>query len=154
MDDPVDEAARPVRPVRRRDRHGRAGRGPQVGTVPGVRRARPTPGARFDAVVLAVVSVVDAPWHAHLAALGELEYAVEEMPLLPDDWDDDVPLGSLVRARAGQPHRIVLFRRPLERRSESRTDLEELVRRVVAELLAELLGTTPDTVDPGYDPDA
>lgn len=138
-------------PVRRRDRHGRGGRGAPLLPPPGVRDPRPTRGQRFDAIVLAVVSEVDGPWREHL---GELEYAVEDLPILPDGWDRPVPLGALVAPTADHPHRIVLFRRPLERRAEDRTTLEMLVRRVVAELLGELLGRSPEDIDPDYDPDA
>lgn len=153
--DPTDVDAGPpadatAPPVRRRDRHGRADRGPRLAVPPGVRDPRPGRGERFDRIVLAVVGEVDAPWRD---ALGELEYAVEDLPILPDDWDRPVPLGALVQPRDDHPRRIVLFRRPLERRAETRTDVELLVRHVVAELLAELLGRAPEEIDPGYDPD-
>ncbi|MDR6176724.1 hypothetical protein QE364_001436 [Nocardioides zeae] len=136
---------------RRRDRHGRGGRGPGLAPSPGLRDPRPTRSQRFDRIVLGVVGHVDAPWRAEL---GELEYVVEEMPLLPDGWTDEAPLASVVPATADHPPRVVFFRRPLERRSETRLDLEELVRRVATEQLAELLGVSPETVDPDYDPDA
>jgi hypothetical protein len=42
-----------------------------------------------------------------------VEFAVEETPLVPDDWDAaTVPLASLVRGSGGTPTRLVLFRRP------------------------------------------
>lgn len=137
-------------PVRRRNRHGRGRSGPLLRPPRGVRDPRPTRSARFDQIVLGVVSDVDGPWRG---ALGELEYAVEDLPLLPADWDAPVPLAQLVPAGPGHPRRIVLFRRPLERRSESRTELELLVRNVVAQQLAELLGIAPEDIDPDFDPD-
>lgn len=97
-----------------------------------------------------MVSEIDRPWREHL---GELEYAVEDLPLLPDDWDEAVPLAALVPAGSGHPQRIVLFRRPLERRCESRFDLEYLVRNVIARQLAEVLGVGPDVIDPDFDGD-
>ncbi len=43
-------------------------------------------------------------------------------------------------ARKGAPTRLVLFRRPIEHRAETRSDLEALVLTVVVEQVAELLG--------------
>ena len=84
--------------------------------------------------------------------LGLVEYAVEDAPMLPDDWGDaTVPLSSLVRGKGGDPTRLVLFRRPIEHRAETRADLEALVHTVVVEQLAELLNLTPEQVDDRYD---
>lgn len=100
---------------------------------------------RFDQVVLEVVTPLDARWQGRL---GLVEYAVEDAPLLPDDWGDTtVPLSSLVRGKGQQPTRLVLFRRPIEHRAESRTDLVALVHTVVVEQLAELMGVDPDDVE-------
>jgi predicted Zn-dependent protease with MMP-like domain len=107
-----------------------------------------TPRERFDQLVLAVVGPLDERWHRHL---GLVEYAVEDAPMLPDDWGDStVPLSSLVRGKGEQPTRLVLFRRPIEHRAETRDDLEALVHTVVVEQLAELLNLTPDQVDERY----
>ena len=44
-----------------------------------------------------------------------MEYAVEDTPQIPDDWDSaTVPLSSLVRGAGATPTRLVLFRRPIE----------------------------------------
>ena len=49
----------------------------------------------FDSLVLDVVHDLDERWHAEL---GLVEFAVEETPLVPDDWAaDTVPLATLVR---------------------------------------------------------
>ena len=80
-----------------------------------------------------------------------MEYAVEDAPQIPDDWESEtVPLSSLIRGTGGNPTRLVLFRRPIEHRSETRADLEALVLTVVVEQVAELLGVEPSTVDPRY----
>ncbi|MBE7323456.1 metallopeptidase family protein [Nocardioides sp. Y6] len=113
----------------------------QLGT-PALRTER----ERFDAVVLGAVSAVEARWHSRL---GLVEYAVEDTPMVPDDWDDaEVPLATLVRGSGGQPSRLVLFRRPLERRSDTREELRALVLTVVVEQVAALLGMDPEDVDP------
>lgn len=101
---------------------------------------------RFDDLVLAVVTDIESRWEQHL---GLIEYAVEDAPQVPDDWDSGtVPLSSLVRGSGGRPTRLVVFRRPIEHRSASRSDLEAMVLTVVVEQVAELLGIDPEVVDP------
>ena len=132
-----------------RDRHGRGLRGPeilprQLGTP-----ERPTARERFDALVLGIVEEIEARWSARL---GLVEYAVEDAPQIPDDWSaETVPLSSLIRGQGTKPTRIVVFRRPIEHRCESREDLEALVLTVVVEQVAELLGIPAEEVDPRYD---
>ena len=104
---------------------------------------------RFDDLVLGIVTDIDARWQDQL---GLVEYAVEDAPQIPDDWAvGTVPLSSLVRGSGTIPTRLVLFRRPIERRCETRTDLEAMVLTVVVEQVAELLGIDADQVDPRYD---
>jgi predicted Zn-dependent protease with MMP-like domain len=102
--------------------------------------------------VLRVVAEIDGRWADRL---GMVEYAVEDAPQVPDDWDTPtVPLASLVRAGGATPTRLVLFRRPIEHRCEGRAELEGLVFAVVVEQVAELLGVDASEVDPRYrDPD-
>lgn len=131
-----------------RDRRGRGQRGP--GIVPRDPRIpeRPTRRERFDRLVLDIVTEIDARWHQQL---GLVEYAVEDTPLLPDDWGEEtVPLSSLVRGTGGDATRLVVFRRPIEHRCESRADLEAMVLTLVVEQVAELLGLPPEDVDPRY----
>jgi predicted Zn-dependent protease with MMP-like domain len=110
----------------------------------------PTPRERFDDLVLDLVGDLENRWADRL---GLVEYAVEDAPQIPDDWSSGtVPLSSLVRGSGGQPTRLVLFRRPIEHRSETRADLEALVLTVLVEQVAELLGIEPGEVDPRYDP--
>lgn len=118
--------------------------------APGDRRApsRPTARERFDALALGIVTEIDARWQDRL---GLVEYAVEDTPMLPDDWDSEtVPLSSLVRGTGGDPTRLVLFRRPIEQRAPSREELEALVLTVVVEQVAELLGIDAEEVDDRY----
>ena len=125
-------------------------RGP--GLLPGSvsRPGRRTPRERFDDLVLDIVTDIDRRWQDRL---GLVEYAVEDAPQIPDDWTSGtVPLSSLVRGSGATPTRLVLFRRPIEHRSESRSDLEAMVLTVVVEQVAELLGIDPEVVDPRYAP--
>jgi predicted Zn-dependent protease with MMP-like domain len=123
-------------------------RGPAVlpGQPAGLRRR--TPRERFDDLVLDVVTDIDHRWQDRL---GLLEYAVEDAPQIPDDWGSGtVPMSSLVRGAGATPTRLVLFRRPIEHRCETRSDLETMVLTVVVEQVAELLGIDPQLVDPRY----
>lgn len=104
---------------------------------------------RFDDLALGIVTDIDERWQDRL---GLVEYAVEDAPQIPDDWDSGtVPLSSLVRGTGGEPTRLVLFRRPIEHRCETRTDLEAMVLTVVVEQVAELLGIEAEQVDPRYE---
>ncbi|WP_310525950.1 metallopeptidase family protein [Nocardioides sp.] len=131
-----------------RDRRGRGQRGPGiVPREPGVPE-RPTRRERFDRIVIDIVTEVDARWQRQL---GLVEYAVEDTPLLPDDWGEEtVPLSSLIRGTGGNASRLVLFRRPIEHRCESRAELEAMVLTLIIEQVAELLGLPPEDVDPRY----
>ncbi|HSE55707.1 MAG TPA: metallopeptidase family protein [Nocardioidaceae bacterium] len=126
-------------------------RGPAV--LPGPLSPRGVPGNRspreiFDAVVLAAVRRLEERWHDEL---GLIEFAVEETPIVPDDWAaDSVPLASLVRGSGATPTRLVLFRRPIELRCETRSDLDAMVLTVLVEQVSELLGLPPEDIDPGY----
>ena len=136
---------------RTRDRRGRGMRGPGVVPArPGTTALR-TARQRFDQLVLDVVTPLDERWHRHL---GLVEYAVEDAPMLPDDWGDEtVPLSSLVRGKGQEPTRLVIFRRPIEHRATNRDELEAMVHTVVVEQLAELLNLTPGQVDERYGED-
>ncbi len=108
----------------------------------------PTTRERFDELVLDLVKDLDQRWSDRL---GLVEYAVEDTPVIPHDWDsDNVPLSSLVRGSGAAPTRLVLFRRPIEHRCETRADLEAMVLTVLVEQVAELLGIDAEDVDPRY----
>ena len=106
---------------------------------------------RFDEIVLDVVTALEERWSAELEPV---EFVVEETPVLPDDWAaTTVPLASVVAGEGSRPTRLVVFRRPIELRAETRAELGALVMTVLVEQVAELLGRTPEEIDPGYDPD-
>jgi predicted Zn-dependent protease with MMP-like domain len=107
--------------------------------------------AQFDELVLSVVHDLEERWRDEL---GLVEFAVEETPLMPDDWSaTTVPLASLVRGSGTRPTRLVLFRRPIELRSETRDDLAAMVLTVLVEQVSELLGRPPEEIDPRYERD-
>ena len=105
---------------------------------------------RFDQVAVDVMSDVESRWTDELAPV---ELAVEDIPVLPPTWvAPRVPLASLVPATQSSPPRLVLFRRPIEHRTESRADLEALLLTVVVEQLADYLGVPAEDVHPDYEP--
>jgi predicted Zn-dependent protease with MMP-like domain len=123
-------------------------RGPAIAPVLPGRPELPTRGERFDELVLETVRDIDTRWQDRL---GLVEYAVEDAPQIPDDWESgQVPLASLVRGQGTTPTRLVLFRRPIEHRCETRADLEAMVLTVIVEQVSELLGIDAEDVDPRY----
>ena len=122
--------------------------------LPGPLAPSGVPAARsrredFDEIVLAVVHRLEERWSEEL---GLVEFAVEETPLVPDEWEAaTVPLASLVRGTGADPTRLVLFRKPIELRCETRSDLSAMVLTVLVEQVSELLGRPPEEVDPRYD---
>jgi hypothetical protein len=91
------------------------------------------------------------PWSDRL---GDVELAVEEVPVLPAQWSSaTVPLSSYVESKSGARPRLVLFRRPIEHRAETLAELETLLLTVVVEQLAEVLGLPVEEVLPGNEED-
>jgi len=127
-------------------------RGPAFGDsplAPGGVPARRTPAEQFDHVAWRVMRAVVAPWAGRL---GDVELAVEEVPVLPAQWaSSSVPLSSYVEASGSSRPRLVLFRRPLEHRAENLVELETVLLTVIVEQLAEVLGIPPEDVLPGYE---
>lgn len=131
---------------RRRDRRGRGIRGP---LLPPGSPAHRTRAQRFDDHVLDAVERLERAWGSQLAGA---EFAVEDVPPSdPAPWESGgVPLGRYFPAEAGQPARIVVYRRPVETRALDDEDAADLVRDVVVEQVAHMLARTPEEIDPGY----
>ncbi|MGI8578736.1 MAG: metallopeptidase family protein [Nocardioidaceae bacterium] len=132
-----------------RERHGRGVRGPLALPGPlnsgGVKLHR-THREEFDDLVLTLVDRHLTRWEAEL---GDVEFGTEDVPQIPADWSDEpLPFGALTRARPGQPARIVVFRRPVELRANSRLERVALVNEILIEHIADLLGRDPDEIDP------
>lgn len=111
--------------------------------------AHRTPAEQFDHTALRIMRAVVAPWTDRL---GDVELAVEEVPVLPPDWSSaTVPLASYVEAKGSGRPRLVLFRRPIEHRTENLAELETLLLTVIVEQLSEVLGLPVEEVLPGYE---
>ena len=126
-----------------RDRRGRGLRGP---LAPPEVPLSLTRSEQFDELVLDSVEQLERGW----PQLSGVEFAVEEVPPPGEEQlsSDPVPLGRVVEAHAGEPARIVVYRRPLEVRAPVRAELGMLVHDVVVELVADLLGLDPEIIDP------
>lgn len=124
--------------------------------------AHRTRAEKFDGVVLEAFADIDRRWHDRLT---KLDIAVDDVPKIravdPEsvNWPQEVvaegpvPLSRLVPAGvdtrgATTRARVVLFRRPLERRAHDRDELADLIHSVLVEQIATYLGLSPDVVDP------
>ena len=140
--------------IRRRDRHGRGLRGRLVSPAVPLYRTR---SQQFDDMVLDAVARLDERWETELTGV---EFAVQEVPEADELADDSGPLPlsrtvpgspeSRDPVRPASPARIVVYRRPLLARSESDSELSDLVFDVVVEEFARFLGLDPESIDPGY----
>ncbi len=82
-----------------------------------------------------------------------IDIGVEDVPTGAMSWDlvDRVPLAAAMESSTTRPARIVLFRRPLERRASSRAELRELVHYTLVEQLSGLTGRSMPDLDPDID---
>lgn len=77
-----------------------------------------------------------------------VEVAVEEAPLLPEGWIDEVPASSIHPLGHAYGHRLVLYRLPLMTRSGSGAELEDNIWEVTLHRLAEAWDLSPEEIDP------
>lgn len=143
-----------------RDRHGRGARGPLLPV--GVPRYR-TRSAQFDQLVLDTY----APLHnAYFEQLATVDLAVDTIPrmrLHPDVArfsdeivaDGPIPLGRILQAgvdRYGVPTRarFVLFRRPIEQRTETTEERSALIHWVLTALVASYINLDPRDIDADF----
>jgi predicted Zn-dependent protease with MMP-like domain len=127
-------------------------------TVPGWRSR----AERFDMTVLEAYEPIERRWQDRLSAL---DVAVDEIPRIspkdPDSvqWPPEVvadgpvalsrliPAGVDVRGNATRA-RIVLFRKPIERRVKDVAELADLLHEVLVAQVATFLGVEPSVIDP------
>jgi predicted Zn-dependent protease with MMP-like domain len=132
-------------------------------TVPGWR----TRAERFDMAVLEAYEPIERRLHDRLS---ELDVAVDEIPRMaakdPDSvqWPPEVvadgpialarliPAGVDVRGSATRA-RMVLFRKPIERRAKDNLELGDLLHEILVAQVAIYLNVDPAVIDPTIDDD-
>jgi predicted Zn-dependent protease with MMP-like domain len=142
--------------MRGRDRHGRGLRGPLAQANPFTGAPVRLPQRRTSAERFAdyLRDAIARTAQSCPQALIGVEIGFEDVPSASPHWRPDrVPLAAAIPAQAGRPAQIVLFRRPLEHRADSSSELRQLVRRALVEQLSALTGISLDELDPGYSPD-
>jgi hypothetical protein len=97
------------------------------------------PKASFDLLVGEVLAALESHFTVEP---DQVEVVVEEAPLLPPEWTDDVPLSIVAPMPDG--HRIMLFRIPITQRCLT----EDLVWTIILDRLAEVWHMSPDDLDP------
>ena len=130
-------------------------------TVPGWR----TRAERFDMAVLEAYEPIELRWQERVS---KLDVAVDEIPRIspkdPDNvqWPPEVladgpialarliPAGVDVRGNSTRA-RIVLFRKPIERRAKDVDELAELLHELLVAQVATYLGVDPSVIDPTID---
>ena len=145
-------------------RRGRDKRGPLLPqSVPGWRSR----AERFDMAVLEAYEPIERRWQQRLTGL---DVAVDEIPRIsPRDpgsvqWppevvaDGPIALARLIPAGVdvrGDPTRarIVLFRKPIERRAKTADDLTDLLHEILVAQVATHLGVDPSVIDPSIEQD-
>ncbi|BBZ34849.1 metallopeptidase family protein [Mycolicibacterium confluentis] len=132
-------------------------------TVPGWRSR----AERFDMAVLEAYEPIERTWQERLTAL---DIAVDEIPRISPRDPENVqfppeviadgpialarlmPAGVDVRGNATRA-RIVLFRKPIERRAKDTTELGDVLHEILVAQVATYLGVEPSVIDPSFDED-
>ncbi|MGP6175198.1 metallopeptidase family protein [Corynebacterium sp. A21] len=143
-----------------RNRHGRGLRGPLLPPEAPRQRSR---RQKFDVAVLEAYAPLQ---HAYFEELQNLDLAVDTIPrmrlradmtVLPDEIvaDGPVPLGRVIPAgvdSAGNPTRarIVVFRMPVEQRTNNVMERQELLATILVALVANYLNLDPRDLDPRF----
>lgn len=117
--------------------------------------------------VLEAYEPIERRWQSRVSAL---DIAVDEIPRMsPKDpanvqWPPEViadgpialarliPAGVDVRGNATRA-RIVLFRKPIERRAKDTVELADLLHDLLVAQVATFLGVEPSVIDPSIDDD-
>ena len=144
--------------VSRRDRHGHGVRGPL--SLRSKLTARPAPvklmPSRRDYFRECVEDSADRITRSCPDAIRGVDIGVEAVPSPAAMWQgmvdhDSIPLAGAVNAGSGEPARLVLYERPIERRALDQDDLAALVHHTMVEQLASLTGRSTADIDPHFE---
>ncbi len=146
-------------PGQKVSRRGRDMRGPLLPpTVPGWRSR----AERFDMAVLEAYEPIERRWQERLSGL---DVAVDEIPRISAkdphnvQWppevvaDGPIALARLIAAGvdvrgSATRARVVLFRKPIERRANDTVELAELLHEILVAQVATYLDVEPSVIDP------
>lgn len=147
----------------RRVRNDPRGRGPRGILLPDLPRYR-TRSEDFDRAVLDAYERILDRYEDQLASLDLAVDLVPRMRLQSgySQWPSDVvadgkvPLGRLIPAgvdSGGTPTRprLIVFRRPVELRTQTPAERADLLRYIVTRLVAHYLNVSPEVIDPRFD---
>lgn len=138
--------------TRTRDRHGRGLRGPLSLPHPwGISPLeRPTNKEWFHSCVEASLEKIS---RHNPEALRHIVVGVEDVPYFAGRLTgNQVPMSAALESFGGAEARIVVYRRPLERRATGRTSLRALIHRTIVKQLSALTGLSIDDIV-GYRPE-
>ncbi|MCL2317227.1 MAG: metallopeptidase family protein [Actinomycetia bacterium] len=146
--------------MRTRDRHGRGLRGPLALPNPLTRAPAPVRGPLTGAAFFqdCLQSSIERIGATCPDALLGVEIGMEDVPSRAAIWHefvahDAVPLAAAIDAQPDRPARVVVYRRPIERRSPDRAALEDLVHHALVEQLSVLTSRSVRDIDPNFDED-
>ena len=140
-----------------RDRHGRGLRGPLA--LPNPLTGRPVPlrtqPSGAEVFLTAVQDAIGQISRQCPECLQGIDVGIDEVPtrstLLQGDDETAIPLAVAIDAENGRPAKVVLYRRPLEKRAIDLDDLRFVVHHTLVEQLAMLTGRSPSEIDPQSD---
>ncbi len=127
----------------KRDRHGRGMRGPML---PHKVPAYENRSKKFARLVDAAVTEIEGRFPA---SMTNVAISTEEVPSKRDLIMNDGAV-ALGRGERSNPSRVVLYRHPIEMRSENDAELNRIIRDVLALYIGLILGMRPDQIDPDY----
>lgn len=137
-----------VRPGGPRGRRGRGMRGPM--SLPGPLSLRQVPADRSSREIfdLHVKGFVDSLANEFKQRDVPIEVVIDEAPLLPASWVDEVPDSALTTTASGW--RLVLYRTVIITRAPERSSVELLLWQVLINRLSQVWGCSPDDIDPRH----
>jgi len=111
-----------------------------------LRLRRPTlPTAFFFQCVSDAIGAID---EAVPDALTHLDIGVEEVPDVSALWSSHMPLAAAIDADDSHLAQIVVYRRPIEFRASSQSQLRQLIFVALVEQVSSVTGLSVATLDP------
>lgn len=128
---------------RHRERHGRGMRG---ALAPGSTRLSRSRTQVFDEIVAGAVDRLERRLGDQL---GGTEFLVEDVPppAMLVGGPGDPPLASTIAPIGARPPQVVVYRRPVARRSGDLQTTRQLVWEVLVDEVAGIVGVDPEDID-------